>query len=309
MLSNRPNQTPHPEDLFEAYGLDALSEDETALVDAHLDQCVRCQRSVGQIQGSLAALAAAVEQKPAPPYLLERVMAGLPGALTPPPPRRRAFLPEFVLPSWFSLKGLALPAAAALVIALFGFSLAMNFRLSGQVEQIAQENSTVTAQMSQAMRETARMQREASALTSRLELPGPGNLGSILEMAGTPVSHYLDAFPDTQPVVMDSVDNEQNHEGLLLVGDDGMRATMMISNLNPATSQNPYLVWLVRGGVWTPEGKLTVDPSGWGSLNITMEEPVFAFDSVNVTVDEGLTEDPGQGLILSSRIPYAANPP
>jgi hypothetical protein len=97
---------------------------------------------------------------------------------------------------------------------------------------------------------------------------------------------------------------------MLLVADDGMRATMMISNMDAAASDNPFLVWLVREGVWTPVGKLNIDSSGWGSLNFTPEEPVYLFDSVNVTIGDRTSGDnPQEGLVLSSRIPYPANPP
>ena len=311
MLSNRPGQPAHPEDLFEAYALDVLAEDEVIRVESHLEHCAPCAAAVGQIQETATLLAAAVEQGPAPAYLRDRVLAGLPG--TPEPvaaSRPWAFLPKLALPAWFNARGLAIPAAVALGAILFGVSVAMNLQLNSRVEQLAQENSTVTIQMARALQNTERLQQERSALAARLEPPVSGNFDPIFDLAKTPISLYLEAFPDTQPVIMDSINLDGDHEGMLLVADDGMRATMMISNMDAAASDNPFLVWLVREGVWTPVGKLNIDSSGWGSLNFTPEEPVYLFDSVNVTIGDRTSGDnPQEGLVLSSRIPYPANPP
>ncbi len=311
MLSNQPGQPAHPEDIFEAYALDILAEDEAIRVESHLKHCARCEAAVGQIQETATLLAAAVEQRPAPAYLRDRVLAGLPG--TPEPvvaSRPWAFLPEFALPSWFNARGLAIPAAVALGAILFVVSVAMNLQLNSRVEQLARENSTVTIQMAKALQNTERLQQETSALAGHLELPGSGNLDSIFDLAKTPISLYLEAFPDTQPVIMDSINLDGDHEGMLLVADDGMRATMMISNMDADASDNPFLVWLVREGVWTPVGKLNIDSSGWGSLNFTPEEPVYLFDSVTVTTRDLGSDDTAQGrLVANSRIPYQVNPP
>ena len=306
-----PNLRDHPDDLFEAYALEALDAYEANLVDQHLESCSRCQVLVGRALESVTRLAMAVEQAPAPPGILGRVMA----EINPPAPAvnlgannrvPRWSMPRFMLPPWLTLRGLALPAAAAVVLALFGLSVALNLRLAEQVDDMAQRNSTVTVQMANALKETERLQRETSVLAAQMESSGLVSLGRISDWTSTLIGSYLDAFPEAQPVMLEPSEEHSGHEGFLLVEDEGMKATMMISSQNPATGNTPYLVWLVRGTDWTPAGELMVNKSGQGTLNIESGQSLFEFDSVNVTM-EG-QEPAHDQVVLTSRIPHRANP-
>ena len=60
----------HPEDLFEAYALGALEEDELADVEAHLEACPRCGSVLASLIETTSLLAVAVPQVAAPPKLL-----------------------------------------------------------------------------------------------------------------------------------------------------------------------------------------------------------------------------------------------
>ena len=306
-----PNLRDHPDDLFEAYALDALDAQEASLVDQHLENCTRCQFLAEDASESVTRLAMAVEQTPAPPGILDRVLA----EIYPPAPEvnlpaysqsRRWAIPRFMLPPWFTLRGLALPATAVLVLALFGLSVALNFRLSEQVDDMARRNSTVTAQMANALEETERLQRETSILAAQMESSGIVSLGKISDWTATLIGSYLDAFPEAQPVMLEPSEGHSGHEGFLLVEDEGRKATMMISSQNPATGSTPYLVWLVRGTDWTPAGEVMVNESGQGELTIEADQSLFEFDAVNVTM-EGQAPASDQ-VVLTSRIPHPANP-
>ena len=305
------NLRDHPDELFEAYALDALDAQEASLVDQHLEHCSRCQVLAGDALESVTRLAIAVEQAPAPPGILDRVMA----EINPPAPgvnpaassrSRRWATPRFTLPPWFTLRGLALPATAVFVLALFGLSVALNLRLSDQVDDMARRNSTVTAQMANALKETERLQRETSVLAAQMESSGIASLGQISDWTATLIGSYLDAFPEAQPVMLEPSVEHSDHEGFLLVEDEGRKATMMISSQNPATGNTPYLVWLVRGTDWTPAGEVMVNESGQGELNIEADQSLFEFDAVNVTM-EG-QEPAADQVVLTSRIPHPANP-
>ena len=306
-----PNLRDHPDDLLEAYVLEALDAYEANLVDQHLENCSRCQVLVGRALESVTRLAMAVEQAPAPPGILARVMA----EINPPVPEatpavnngaRRWAMPRFMLPPWFTLRGLALPAAAVVVLALFGLSVALNLRLAEQVDDMAHRNSTVTAQMANALKETERLQRETSVLAAQMESSGIVSLGRISDWTATLIGSYLDSFPEAQPVMLEPSEEHSGHEGFLLVEDEGRKATMMISSQNPAAGNTPYLVWLVRGTDWTPAGEVMVNESGQGTLDIESGQSLFEFDSVNVTM-EG--EEPVHDqVVLTSRIPHQANP-
>lgn len=311
-----PDLRDHPDDLFEAYALEALDAYEANLVDQHLESCSRCQVLAGRALESVTRLAMAVQQAPAPPGILDRVMAEInppalemsPAASTRAPrwPVRGWSMPRFMLPSWFTLRGLALPTAAVVVLALFGLSVALNLRLAEQVDDMAQRNSTVTAQMASALRETERLQRETSVIAAQMESSGIVSLGKISDWTATLIGSYLDSFPEAQPVMLEPSEDHSGHEGFLLVEDEGRKATMMISSQNPASGNTPYLVWLVRGTDWTPAGEVMVNESGQGTLNIESGQSLFEFDSVSVTM-EG--QEPARDqVVLTSRIPHQANP-
>ena len=306
-----PNLRDHPDDLFEAYALEALDAYEANLVDRHLENCSRCRVLAGRALESVTLLAMAVEQAPAPPGILDRVMS----EISPPAPEvnleanshpPRWTMPRFALPSWFTRRGLALPAAAAVVLGLFGMSVALNLRLAEQVDDMAQRNSTVTAQMANALQETERLQRETSILAAQMESSGIVSLGKISDWTATLIGSYLNAFPEAQPVMLEPPEDHSGHEGILLVEDEGRKATMMISSQNPATGNTPYLVWLVRGTDWTPAGEVMVNESGQGELNIESDQSLFEFDAVNVTM-EG-QEPTSDQVVLTTRIPHLANP-
>ena len=55
--------------------------------------------------------------------------------------------------------------AAAIVICLFSVSLIMNFRISSRVDQLTEENSTVTAQLEQTTAKTQQLARQNPVLS------------------------------------------------------------------------------------------------------------------------------------------------
>ena len=85
MATNNPTSRPpnrnggsvHPEDMLEAFVLDALDPEEEERVQDHLDGCFQCSEVVDRYQETAASLAGSVSLQEPPPGLRARLMQGL----------------------------------------------------------------------------------------------------------------------------------------------------------------------------------------------------------------------------------------
>lgn len=124
-------------ELLGAYALDALDEDEAAIVRSHLLSCPRCSQEVDDHREAVALLAAG--GGPAPERVWDRIAesisadtgprAGPPAPLLAPPPRRRNRWPG---PAWAA----ALAAAAAIVVVV-GLQTVRVEQLNHRVDQLS----------------------------------------------------------------------------------------------------------------------------------------------------------------------------
>ena len=303
MLPSQSEERSHPEDLLEAYAIDALDPEEEGWVTAHLESCSRCRGEVGQWQRTASLLALTVEPREAPERLKGRTLAGLP----PQRPARTAWRPDYRrfiphLPAW-GLRNWVVPVAATVLLALLGSSIFLNMRISAQVDQMVEQSSTMTAQLGEAIAQNEQLALVNSTLEDRLKESETVGLGLINDMRKMQTLSYLSAHPDTQPVVLRPAGVDGEHQGVLLVGDGGQKALLMVDNMGEPSGTGPYQVWLVRDGVRVLAGQLKVDASGWGSLNLTPPEPVFMYDSVNLTMPMESDSDDSERLVLTSNIP------
>ena len=300
MLQSRFDYGSHPDDLLEAYAIDALDPEEEVWVETHLESCSECRDRVNGWQNAAYLLALAVEPVAAPERLKARTLAALPS-------RRRVTLPDFrrlipAMPAW-GLRNWAVPVAATVFLALLGSSIFLNMRISSQVDQMVQQNSTVTAQLGQAIAQNQRLATVNSGLQTRLvESEGMGS-GLMNDMRKIRTLSFLTAHPDTQPLVMRPTGVNDQQQGVILVGDGGQQALLMVTNMVESAGTNPYQVWLVKDGIRELAGQLKVDATGWGTLNLMPTEPVFKYDYVNLTTAEENAPNTSERLVLTSNIP------
>jgi anti-sigma-K factor RskA len=271
----------HPEELLAGYALDALDAGEARQVEAHLRDCARCRRAARELQEATALLGESVEHRAPPPALASRLMAALSQAAAPstlaggqpPPAGPKKQVARFILPT--------ATVAAAVVVALFIFGVLMNQRLSGRVEGLEQENSTLTAQLAESSDESA----QVAETVRQLQL----------------TSYWL-ADPSSQPLKLHPPGGLGSSQGVLLMASDGGRAVVMVAGMRDLPSI--YHIWLLRKGdrVWA--GKLEVDERGWGTAWFQPDEPLFAFEKVELTAATADTSAPGtQAMVLEGKIP------
>jgi hypothetical protein len=301
----------HPEELLDAYALDALDDEETFLVESHLETCPRCQETLAGMQSAAALLGQAVEQHQPPLPILAQIMDSLspaepvPAGPSASPPSTG---PKIIPGTW------VLPLAAAVVIALFSVSLIMNLRMSSRMDQLEQENSTMTSRLDQSVTETRRLEQENSDLTARLNQLMVEENQLADSVWQTQVTNYLAAHPDTEALKLEPPSGVGESHGVLLIADKGRSAVLMVSNMEQPPPLLAYQVWLVReGGYRVDAGQIQVNSNGWGALTLHPPEPLFRFHWVNLTVEEMLEEEravpnqPVGRMVLRGRIPSSGS--
>ena len=305
MSQNYSEENSHPEELLEAYCLDALDVDEAELVEVHLEVCSRCQSTVYSLLQAAAGLASSVTPTDPPMDLRSRVMAAIPWhEVEPEVQRRTATAVATRVRSRAYNRTWLLPLAAVLVIGLFSASIVMNLKVTDQVDQLTTETSTMTAQIDETVAQTQQLEESNSALLARLDQAEANEAEMSSALRGMQVASFLSVQPDSQPLKLEPPSGSGKSEGVLLIESSGQRAILMVANMEHPSRVRSYHVWLVRDGVRIPMGTLQVDDTGWGALDIIPPEPMFMFDWVNLT--EGTPDgriSQQDKMVLHSKIP------
>ena len=172
------------------------------------------------------------------------------------------------------------------------------------MDQMERASSTVTAQLDLAMAQSKRLEEENAALTAQVGATASPEAGQMMDyIREIRAASYLLADPETLPLMLEPPGGAGDSQGVLLVGDKGNRAFLMISDMAQPPPRRPYQVWLVRDGRRMWVGQVAVDSTGWGSLALRPPEPVSQFEWVNLT----MTEDSGsdgrtETMVLRSKI-------
>lgn len=274
--SNDPLGGPHPEDLLAPYALDSLPEGETLQVESHLESCSHCREEVAQLLRATALLSQAVDRQPPPAGLESRLMRSLGRAQDSVAPVSTGTRFRFPWPK------LLAPAAVAGVL-LLAASLAVNFLYHNQVNKLAGENSNLTARLLQ-------FSTEDSDLLQYLRQE---------ELAT-----YLTDNPSTEPLMLEPPEGAGDHQGVMLLAEDSRHAILLVSGMEQASSTTTYDVWLLRADQRVRMGKVEVDSSGWGTLNLYHPtESVLGFDKVVLSQDGAISgESAARDMVLEGSI-------
>ena len=173
------------------------------------------------LKQAAASLALSVTQQTPPIHLSHRFLASLPSA--------DVESLNFQIPSIQSshqsagqgsrrinTRTWALSMAAEIVICLFRVSLIMHFRISSRVDQLTEENSTVTAQLVQTTAKTQQLARQNSVLSQRLDHTEIHD-AELVSTMGQKMASYLGVHADTQPLILEPPSESGSSEGVLLI--------------------------------------------------------------------------------------------
>lgn len=279
MATNNPTNhnhgAVHPDDMLEAFALDALDLGEEERIQDHLDGCEQCSGVVDRYQETAASLAQLADPHEPPPGLRARLMQAVsreePEAPSDPAPQLVPSLGDRLIDS--RLFRVLVPMTASAAIVLVVLAVGMNLRISGQVDDLKQENASLQARLDANMATmTVQINDAADAESEVME--------SVLKFQQ--VSHEL-AEPDNMSLELRSPYAGSRSQGILLVSSDGSRGVIMVAGMDPPSPNTSYHIWLMRGRdkVWA--GKLDVDSRGWGIVLLQLREPIMGFEKVELT--------------------------
>ena len=298
-MSSPYNQS-HPEDLLDAYALDALEETETLQVESHLEVCDQCRQAVAELHNAVGRLSQSViQQQPRSDLRLRLMQALEPVGVQP----ETAVSRPFWRPSNTPLLKFLLPTAAAAMIALFALGVVMNSRLSNRTEDLEQENATLTAQVALSTEQESQLAESVETLSAQAALSTEQDSQLAETVQQLRVANYWLANPENQSMNLEPPSGSGSSRGILVVTNDGSRAMLLLAGMEERPVSAIYHVWLMRGGdkVWA--AKLQVDEEGWGTVTIQPSESVFRFEKVDVTAKRvSQTESSLDEMVLSGEI-------
>ena len=277
--SQRPHNSGHPEDMLEAFALDALDLEEELIVQDHLDNCDQCSDIVDRFQATAAELAGLVQVQGPPAGLLARVMQAIsredPPPLIAPAPQ---IVPQLV-PSFGDrlidsrLVRMLVPLGASVAMVLVVVAVTMNVRISNEVDDLKRENESLQTSLNSNLATMTAQISEASVAKSEV-------METVFKLQQ---ASYEMAQPDNVSLELNPPSAGSSSQGILLVSRDGSRGVIMVSGMNPPSPSTDYHVWLMRGRDKLWVGKISVDAHGWGTVSLKLPESIMAFEKVELT--------------------------
>jgi uncharacterized protein YoxC len=317
------------EELLPAYSLDALGEDETALVSQHLEGCVWCQTALREFREVTTRLSAAAEQEAPPARVLKRVLKGRPEIRS-----RRAWplAPAFAY------------STAALVIVVLGSVLAFlmaelrssNETLTQQVSSLEQDNDSVGQEVAnlrsdnqeiarqltelgkgsaEVAEKVDRLAQESNQLGTKVSEVTEGSRDLVTQMYELSLAGqqsldalrtqrhllYLLALPDTWVRDLNSINEAFQIEGSVIFNPSTGNSILVVTGLTPLSPSLQYQAWL-RKVTSGPEsqGPLTVDDKGWGVIVLQPVDDFIEYEWVGVSIEnaDGSATAPTPGQVL-----------
>lgn len=286
MVNEPGGDSPHEQasSLLEAYVLDALEPEETAVVDAHLDEgCEDCEDEVGLLRRVLGVLPLAGPIFDTSAELKRRVLreaaatprgaaaaGGSGGATRQAQAAGRASGPGIVtrLLGRFGSTG---AVAASIGVMAFTGLLVWNVVLQTQMDDLESENSALESSVVNVRREV-----EAQMTAALLSLSGTAT--QTRQLSGT--ANAPDAF------------------ARLMLDAEGGDFVMVASGLSPTHDGTAYVIWM--GGVQV--GHFYVDETGSGIGHGRIALPIDGTIEVTVSHEVNLTASAPSGeLVLRAR--------
>lgn len=286
-MANEPgSDSPHEQTslLLEGYVLEALEPEETAVVDAHLDEgCEDCEDEVGLLRRVLGVLPLAGPIFDTSAELKRRVLreaaatpsgaeaAGGGGAATRQArATRRESGPGIVARFMGRFGSIGMVAASVGVMAFTGL-LVWNVVLQTQVDNLESENSALEGSVANVRREVD------SQMTA-----------ALLSLSGTA----------TQTRQLSGTANEPDAFARLMLDAEGGDFVMVASGLSPTHDGTVYVIWM-RG---VRVGHFYVDDTGSGIGHGRIALPIDGTIEVTVSREVDLTRSAPSGeLVLLAR--------
>lgn len=254
------------------YAMQALSREESAPIQAHIDQCAECREELALAAGDLAMVAMAVDEQPLPAGARDRFASRI-AATASPAAEPRATSRILRIPQrkrsgmelWFSWGALA---------ALLVLAIGMSIEVADLRRQIHDEAAQLSAQKAQ----SALAQKVLDTLTA------PAAQHIVLTAA------HAHPEPTARAVYLAS-------RGSLI---------LQASNLAPVPQDKTYELWIIpaNGKAPVPAGLFRPDATGNASLVLPVLPAGVQAKAFGVTVEKASGSDtPTLPIVLSGAAP------
>ena len=241
---------PRIEELLPFYVLDALTEEEKALVDSYLDEHPEERAQVQELQSGALALPYAVSPVEPPRQVKEVLMKRVTADAQA---RERSSTRAASEPSRRGLRFedifRVLSLGAATVAILWAFAL----------------NAQV-----------ARLQDQVSSLNDQVMMQAQS-----LEQVITQINQ----MDNVVTVSLRGTDVQPGAQGQLIADPSDQTAVLVIAGLPKLEAGKTYQVWLIDGDAPVSAGLLTVDEEGKGLLVVTSDESIGSFNSLGISIE------------------------
>ena len=266
------------EELLPFYALDALTDEERELVEAHLTEHSEAREQIQELSQAASALpysAPPVRPPDRPKQLLmERIAADRRTRSSIPGQSSRVRLVWLKNLFWgfnrFAFGTLSLGIA---VLAI-GWVVILNNEVSRLREEVSVLGDALVAQA----RSLEQLNQSVDQLNA--ELPQePASTVRTIEFNGTTVRPQA--------------------YGQLIADPNSTSAVMVVTGLAPLQPGIVYQVWLIQGDTPTSAGLLTVDADGQGVLLLVSEATIGSFDALGISVEpEGGSQQPTGDIVV-----------
>jgi hypothetical protein len=300
-----PSNSGHPEDMLEAFALDALDLEEEESIQDHLDACDQCSDVVDQFQATAADLAGSVNLQEPPADLRARVMQAISREAPPPPePPEPQLVPSLGGGAGGRLMDnrlvrLLAPLTATAAMVLVIVAVTMNVRITNEVDDLKRENASLQANLDSNVATITAQISQAAANESEV-------MDTVLQLQQ---ASYELAQPDNMSLELRSPIAESTSQGILLVSRDGSRGVIMIAGMHPPDPSMDYQVWLMRGQDKLWIGQVGVDSQGWGTVSLQLPESIMDFEKVELTAGPNNSSAESQKeMVLQGNLVSMNNP-
>jgi anti-sigma-K factor RskA len=255
------------EDLFPFYAMGAVTEEESAEVEAYIRDNPAAQARLDAALAAADNLAYLAEpMTPAAP-VRSQVLAY---ARRRPHASAAPAAPAAPITSWWQRwrQSLAMPAFAGLATAVAVFLFIWTLSLQSTIDQL--QNQVADLQETLVDQETI-----LALLPNGRSVPIASNEG-----------HQPEAI------------------GQLVVGEDGRTAVLAVSHLHALPADETYQLWLIGTEGPVSEGIFAVDDTGEALVLVTADSAVFGYDAVGISIEpEGGSPQPTGDIVMLSNIP------
>ena len=282
MSSSSRANAEHPEDLLEAFSLDALDPEEESRVSDHLGGCLRCALIAESYQQAAAFLVSTVESHTPPDSVRVELLAAVAPAVRP---ARERPARELLAPPGPSLLTRLLdsrflrvltPVTAAAAVVMIAFALTMNVRTSDLLGELQDENASLRDQLDS----------NHATISANFSVVSDSSDKALTNIQELRDASYVMAMAANQSLLLEPLTDDSPSQGVLLTSAEGDRAVLMVSNMR-READTAYNVWLFRDGERHWAGTVNVDSRGWGTVALEPPDSLSQYEMVGLTMDQG----------------------